>query len=119
MRLALVIARRHGEDSFTVVVPPGLPHLVREEYHALIEVPASEFGELQMWTSDEGIIKRKSFPPPTETPFLLVPETPAVDTVSTAASPGPSEDAPEDAPEEDGPALPLVEEDPAPRKRGK
>lgn len=117
MRLALVIGRRHGEDSFSVLAPPALPHGVREFYHAQLLAEPSEFAELQMWTSDEGVTKSKHFAPPPETPAPGL-EGPGAESAGAGDPAAPLGDA-EPLPETEGdPTLtPPPSEEAAARKR--
>lgn len=76
-RTFLTIARRHGETHAEVIFGPDVPHA--EQVAALKANIGQgkahrEFAEIQLWASDEGIVRRHKFRAAPE-PIREEPET--------------------------------------------
>jgi cell division protein FtsN len=65
MRIAITLARAHGEEAFTLIADNTVPF--REQLAAFKAVNLKthpEFAELMIWQSDAGIVKRARFAAP-------------------------------------------------------
>ena len=67
MRSALLTARKHGEETLSVLIGPADPHSIGQEFKRLLGEPG-DLAELQLWDSGSGITKRKRFSVPVAPP---------------------------------------------------
>lgn len=73
MKLALITGLRHGDSLPVVVAGPSIPHEVAAAFKALAASEASEFSEIKLWLSAEGVTKTKRFALPAAAPVAPFP----------------------------------------------
>ncbi|HEV7405167.1 MAG TPA: hypothetical protein VGO11_19645 [Chthoniobacteraceae bacterium] len=82
MRTAVTIGRRHEEDAPEVLAGPAVP--IREQQQVFRAATRTrehpEYAELELWTSDEGCVKRRKFSPPAAAMEGAAPSAPGADT---------------------------------------
>jgi len=105
MRTALIIAVVALGGEAKVVFGPTEPRIAKDKFKAAISDKEAQEGlaEIQMWTSDEGIIARKRFAPITHTAPTaageVVASNPAAEAAPSPAGEGAvGGDAEDDAP---------------------